>query len=373
MKILKLVKTIRFRLTLWYVTFVVLLLFALILSVNLVMLKYHAVLPPSPSQIPTDFQSWSQTLYEEGNNIVSDLRHYSVIGAGIVIIVGAVGGYFLSGKMLRPVAKVTLLAESISYTNLKQRLNYSGPNDEIKHLADTFDKMLARLENAAQSQKQFIQDASHELRTPIATALTNIEVLEMNSQATVEDYQNLSKILKLSLSRMNNISNSLLLLSEDVVSSQNWSKVALTGIITEIVNEFSTEAQRQGIGLVWNSQTPKTTILGDSYRIRQVIFNLVDNALKYNRPGGSVTLSLNNQDRSVILEVADTGIGIGSEDLPRIFDRFFRVDKSRSRRTGGSGLGLAIVKKIVEEHSGTVSVESALGQGSSFYVTLPLI
>jgi two-component system phosphate regulon sensor histidine kinase PhoR len=195
----------------------------------------------------------------------------------------------------------------------------------------------------------------------------------MNSEATIEDYQNLSSILKLSLDRMNNVNNSLLLLSDDSSnSSLKQSKVYLEGIITEIVNEYSTEARRQNIVLIWDSHTPEAVVSGDPNRIRQVIFNLVDNGIKYNRPEGSVTISLYTQDRSAIIQVKDTGIGIRTEDLPRIFDRFFRVDKSRSRQRGGSGLGLAIVKKIVEEHAGTVSAESIPGQGSSFFITLPL-
>ena len=149
---------------------------------------------------------------------MEDVRVYSGIGVLAAIIIGAFAIYFLSGLMLRPMDRVSSLASRISYTRLKERLNYRGPNDEIKRLSDTFDNMLSRLENAVESQKQFVQDASHELRTPIATAITNIEVLEMHDKVTVEDYQKLLKILKLSLDRMNNISNNLLLLSEDVNS-----------------------------------------------------------------------------------------------------------------------------------------------------------
>ena len=139
-----------------------------------------------------------------------------------------------------------------------------------------------------------------------------------------------------------------------------------------MVNEAEIEARRQGIILNWKPSAVEVAVSGDTFQIKQVIFNLVDNAVKYNRPGGSVDITVQIENRLVIIKVADTGIGIAAEDLPRVFDRFYRVDKSRSRQRGGSGLGLAIVKKIVEEHDGMVSVESIPGRGSTFRVELPL-
>ncbi|MGE5223299.1 MAG: ATP-binding protein [Omnitrophica WOR_2 bacterium] len=294
------------------------------------------------------------------------------MGAVIALVVGSVGIYFLSGTILKPIDRVTALARRSSYSNLKERLNYTGPNDEVKRLADTFDDMLGRLKKAADSQKQFIQDASHELRTPIATALTNIEVLEMNSEITIEDYQELIDVLKLSLARMNNISNSLQILSEDSDSMTRLEKVSIPEVITHVINEVVMEARRQGITINWKPPSAETFVLGDGFRLRQIVFNLVDNALKYNRPEGSVTITVHSENQSVIFQIVDTGIGIAAADLPKVFDRFFRVDKSRSRQQGGSGLGLAIVKKVVEDLQGTVSVESIPGQGSTFCVRLPL-
>jgi signal transduction histidine kinase len=372
MKKIKIFKTIRFRLTMWYLAFFILLILAFSVSVNLVMLKYHANFPAGGIDAPGDIQTMIQNLNENNIDIMSDLRYFTVVGTGLAILIGAMGVYYLSGRMLKPIDKVTTLAESISYSNLKERLNYAESNDEIKHLADTFDGMLARLEKATESQKQFIQDASHELRTPIATALTNIEVLEMNSEATREDYQHLLTVLKNSLDRMSHISEGLLLLSGDNQSPLKLSRVELGGVISEIVNEVNRDALKQDIGINWERPTRKTYIMGDLTRIRQVIFNLVDNAIKYNRPGGSVTVTLLSENKSAVIKITDTGIGIGQDDLPHIFDRFFRVDKSRSRQKGGSGLGLAIVKKIVEEHQGTIEVHSVLGEGSTFNVNLPL-
>ncbi len=365
MKMPSFVRTIRFRLTLWYVSFLMIVVIALLIGLNLRVENFSAVPQPSGSSSPIQ-------IVPQDNTFRNDVRRDSILGAVIALIVGSVGIYFLSGSILKPIDRVTSLARRSSYSNLKERLHYSGPNDEVKRLADTFDDMLGRLKDAADLQKQFIQDASHELRTPIATALTNIEVLEMDSAASIEDYQELTRVLKLSLERMNNVSNSLQILSGDSDSMTRLEKVSISEVITHVANEMEMEARRQGITLNWEPPSTETFVLGDAFRLRQVVLNLVDNALKYNRPEGSVTITVRSENRSVMIQVADTGIGIASTDLPKVFDRFFRVDPSRSRQQGGSGLGLAIVKKVVEDLRGTVSVESIPGQGSTFCVRLPL-
>jgi signal transduction histidine kinase len=279
--------------------------------------------------------------------------------------------YFLSRMMLKPVDRVSSLAARISSTNLKERINYAGPDDEIKRLADTFDGMLGRLENAFESQKQFIQDASHELRTPIAIAQTNIEVLEMDNKATIKDYERLKDIMKMSLERMSTLSEKLLLLSESEQGRTNWSTVELAPLLTELAAEFKTKAGESGINVELMPMEKSIPILGDAFRLKQALVNLVDNAIKYSKPGGEVKISARTDDTQVIIEIKDNGIGISQADQQRIFERFYRVDKSRSRAQGGSGLGLAIVKKIAEEHGGTISLESTLGDGSTFRITLP--
>jgi signal transduction histidine kinase len=273
--------------------------------------------------------------------------------------------------MLKPVDRVSSLAERISSTNLKERINYAGPDDEIKRLADTFDGMLERLENSFESQKQFVQDASHELRTPIAIAQTNIEVLEMDNKATIKDYERLKDILKMSLERMSTLSEKLLLLSEGEQGQKHRAMIDLAPLLTEITAELKTRADEKGIHLELATIEESIPVSGDAFRLKQVFVNLIDNAMKYNNPGGEIKISAHADDAQIVIEIKDNGIGISQADQHRIFERFYRVDKSRSRAQGGSGLGLAIVKKIVEEHGGTVSVESTLGKGSAFRVTLP--
>jgi signal transduction histidine kinase len=287
------------------------------------------------------------------------------------LILGVVGGYFLSGFMLQPVTRVSSLASRISHTNLKERIKHNGPDDEVKRLADTFDNMLERLEQAFESQKQFIQDASHELRTPIAIAQTNIEVLEMEEKATPEDYKQLVDVIKLSLKRMNDVNNNLLLLSEGTPAQSRWARVDVVKLLNEVYEETNAEARASSIDLEWQPPESRLFVCGDSMQLKQVMINLVDNAIKYNRSGGMVKLSAQIAADNIIIEVSDTGIGISPEDIDHVFDRFFRVEKSRSRDKGGSGLGLAIVRKIVEDHGGRVSLESKPGEGSTFSVILP--
>jgi signal transduction histidine kinase len=193
----------------------------------------------------------------------------------------------------------------------------------------------------------------------------------MEKRATKEDYKQLIEVLKLSLRRMNDVNNSLLLLSEGTPTQSRWTRVDMTSLLNEVYGEARAAAKAAGITFDWHSTGTSLPVHGDAIHLKQAVINLVDNAIKYNRPGGSVTLSARTEGHSVIIQASDTGIGISSEDLPHVFDRFFRVDKSRSREQGGSGLGLAIVKKIVEDHGGTVSVESIAGEGSTFSIALP--
>jgi signal transduction histidine kinase len=372
MKAPSFLKTIRFRLTLWYSMFLVLVLAILVIGINIALI---ATRPPIPSGVPFpgDNQTFQRIITDERTRNMEDLRNYSLIGVGTVLLLGAVGGYFLSGFMLTPIDKVSSIASRISHTNLKERIKYTGPDDEVKRLADTFDDMLGRLEEAFETQKRFVQDASHELRTPIAIAQTNIEVFEMEKTPTEADYEGLVDVLKSSLERMSDVNNSLLLLSEDPRSRAKWARIEINPLLNEVYEETRAEAIAAGLPLRWMPLEQECLVFGDAVRIKGAVINLIDNAVKYNRPGGAIELSAIAEGDKVNIRVKDTGIGISADDLPHLFERFFRVDKSRSREKGGSGLGLAIVKKIAEDHGGSVSAESAEGQGSKFTITLPLV
>jgi signal transduction histidine kinase len=352
----------------WYALLFVIFFILIIGGINLAMRQ----LQNTGSEIGQDGKStWQELREQKTSSDTTRLRVYSLFALGLVPILGFAGGYFLAGKMLKPVSHVSSLAARISSTNLKERINYTGSDDEIKRLADTFDEMVGRLEKAFESQKHFIQDASHELRTPIATAQTNIEVIEMAEKVTASDYKHLMKVLKQSLERMTQLSDQLLLLADASQERVNWQPVDIKSIISEVAAEVSGRTTVAGINLELEPAAEGLIVKGDSLRLKQAIFNIVDNAIKYNRPGGKVKISARAEEARLLLQVQDSGMGISPADQPYIFDRFYRVDKSRTRSQGGSGLGLAIVKKIVEEHGGTISVKSALGEGSIFQIILP--
>jgi len=356
-------RTIRLRLTLWYAA--LMLIFGILFVVGL----YYSM----------DQFFWggpgawvvNEILREIHSENMELLRTYSLIGLGAMLVFGTIGGYLLSRRMLKPIDRVSTLAARISHTNLRERINYQGPEDEVKRLADTFDDMLGRLEAAFESQKQFIQDASHELRTPIAIAQTNIEVAEMEVKATVKDYKRLTEVLKMSLERMSRLNDNLLLLSESDQPQMKMMSIDIGSLLEDIATESGARAKDAGVSLELEPVEDKMLVMGDALRLKQAIINLVDNAIKYNRPGGTIKLSVRADDAQVVIQVQDSGIGISQADQGRIFDRFYRVDKSRSRAQGGSGLGLSIVKKIVEDHDGSIIVESEPDSGSTFTIVLP--
>jgi signal transduction histidine kinase len=368
MRIPAFAKTIRFKITLWYLALFILFFILLIGGINLAMEQFGGEIT---SIRQGDGPPWEKIDEKQMDGEGARLRIYSFGAFGLVPLLGFAGGYFLAGRMLKPVSRVSSLAAQISSTNLKERISYHGSEDEIKHLADTFDEMLSRLEVAFESQKQFIQDASHELRTPIAIAQTNIEVTEMAKKVTASDHKRLMKVLKQSLERMTQLSDQLLLLADASQERANWKVVDMKSIINEVAAEVSAKMTVAGIIFELEPAFDEMLVRGDSLRLKQAIFNLVDNAIKYNQPGGTVKISTRAEESRLVIQVQDNGVGISPDDQPHIFDRFYRVDKSRTRSQGGSGLGLAIVKKIVEDHEGTISVESVLGKGSAFQLILP--
>jgi signal transduction histidine kinase len=367
-------KSIRFRLTLWYSAFLVLMLTGLVIGLNVAMSRLQPPINKAPASIfPGDAQVFQRAIMaEERARNIENLRNYSIIGVGGILVLGISGGYFLSSRMLRPVDRVSTLAGRISHANLKERINYQSSNDEIKRLADTFDGMLSRLENSFESQKQFIQDASHELRTPIAIAQTNIEVLEMNKKATTADYRHTMDVIRMSLDRMTAINDSLLILSQGDPMKSRWFRIDMGNLVKEVVFETQAEANAKNVELNVSLPSELLEVMGDNIHLKQVLINLIDNSIKYNLTGGRVKVTLLKKENNAVIEVQDNGIGISEDDLPHVFNRFYRAEKSRTRNTGGSGLGLAIVKKIVDDHGGTVSMESEAGKGTIARVILPV-
>jgi heavy metal sensor kinase len=310
---------------------------------------------------------------------LSDLRDlldnlYVIFIILIPIALGAsiFGGLALSKKALQPVDEITTHARRITAENLDQMIAFPNVDDEIGRLAETINEMIRRLHESFARVRQFSADASHELRTPLTVLRGEIE-LALRTKKSPEEYRRiLESTLEETLRLTSIIDNLLTLAKADRGQVQaELTEVELHRLVEELYEDGMILAASKNITMTLRSNVP-ITIVGDRGRLRQLLLNLVDNAVKYTPPGGSVTLALWQQNRSAVFEVTDTGIGIPEGESGKIFDRFYRVDKARSRDLGGTGLGLSIAKWIAELHRGTITVKSELQKGSTFTVELPV-
>jgi heavy metal sensor kinase len=290
----------------------------------------------------------------------------------IALAVSIFGGFALAHKSLQPVVEITTRARRITAENLDQTIPIRKVDDEIGRLTSTFNEMIRRLHDSFNQTRQFSADASHELRTPLTIMRGEIE-LALRSTKTPEEYRRVLQSSLEEIMRMSAIIDSLLLLAKaDQGNYQaEFSEVNLRELVEELYEDSEALAERKKIRVTLR-RAGQITIVGDKVRLRQLFLNLVDNAIKYTPEGGSVTLSVEQQNGSAVFQVEDTGIGIPADEQDKIFDRFYRVDKARSREAGGSGLGLSIAKWIVDLHRGTIAVSSQMNKGSVFTVRLPL-
>jgi two-component system OmpR family sensor kinase len=272
---------------------------------------------------------------------------------------------FLLQRALEPVKQITGTAREIeTSSDLNRRVGYVGPDDEIGRLAGTFDHLIAHLNQVFDAQKRFIADASHDLRSPLTVIRGNVDMLKRNLPES-ERTESL-RAIEGETKRMSRIVDDLLLLTE--IESDHaipQARVDLRGIV---LDEVRRAQQTAGSRIITITHADSIGIRGDGYRLRRMLGNLLDNAIKYTADDGHILVSLLCEGSGAIMKVTDDGIGIAHDDVPHIFDRFYRVEKARSRERGGTGLGLAIVKSVAEQHNGTVVAESEPGKGSTFEV-----
>ena len=295
-----------------------------------------------------------------------------VVAIPIALAVSLAGGWFLAGRALRPVDAITLAAQRIAAGDLSQRLKMSATFDEIGRLAATFNNMIGRLDASFRQIRQFTSDASHELRTPL-TVMKGETDLVLRRPRPLEDYQSVLESNLEEIDRMSRIVDELLFLSRADMGEIKLETlpVALELLVEDIHRQATLLGQERNIEVVLGTVMP-AVVQGDDLRLRELLLNLVENAMKYSHPGGKVEIVLLKDGRDARLSVTDHGIGIDPSDHRRIFDRFFRTDTARAHTKKGTGLGLAICTWIADLHKGRVEVKSALGQGSTFTVVLPL-
>lgn len=304
---------------------------------------------------------------EEFDEMLSQFTWTAVAFLPILLVVSACGGYWMSGRSLAPVREITRIAQAISAQNLEQRLPVDGPGDELDQLSITLNSMFARLEGAFRQMAQFTADASHELRTPAAIIRTTAE-LTLSRPRTQPEYEKALQRVLAESERTTELIEGLMALARNDLGRNaiQATPVDLAFLARETVVEMEVLADARSV-TVETDLPARAEILAEASLIRRLLLILLDNAIKYTPAGGRVRLSLNKNKNSVVT-IEDTGIGIGSEDLPHIFDRFYRAAKDRSRSTGGSGLGLSIAKWIAACHGAEITVESKLGAGSTFRV-----
>lgn len=294
-----------------------------------------------------------------------------VIAVPLALAVAAGGGIFLARRALKPVGKIAETAEEIEETDLSRRINVNT-KDELGRLAATLNAMIGRLEKAFQRQKQFTSDASHELRTPLAVIEAE-STLALQKERSPSDYRQSLDTISQESRQMSSLIDQLLTLARADAGKEQWNfrEVNLGKLSSDLSKDIEVLCEEKGLSFQLG-QAPDLVVKGDEARLRELFMNLLDNAIRYTPAPGTVSVSLRREGQMAIVAVTDTGIGIPAEDIPFIFERFYRVDKSRSRAEGGSGLGLAICKHIVEAHGGKIEVESQVGMGSTFSVWIPL-
>jgi heavy metal sensor kinase len=289
----------------------------------------------------------------------------------VAVGLGAAGGAVLAGRALSPVRGMSEAARQITAEDLHRRLARRGADDEIDHLADTLNTMLAGLEAAFAQAKRFSADAAHELRTPL-TALKGEMEVALRAARSPEEYRLVLHSGLEEVEHLIRLVEDLLLFSRSAAAfGPPPERVELEPLVLEALEAGARRAQGTGVTVRADALEP-AAILGDAGALRRALGNLVDNAIKYTPAGGKVELSLLVGEAQARIVVRDTGIGIDPADAARIFDPFVRLDAARSRDAGGAGLGLALVRAIVDAHGGAIAVDSASGAGSRFTISLPL-
>ena len=355
--------------------------------------NYMIKVDPQDGDSPITFNVDPKALFPQFEQEIQETKEdfllRSVIATTIIILLSSVCTYFLTKKTLTPLQKLTSEVSQIQAQNLSTQLAVPNSKDEIAQLTSSFNEMLTRLDNAFSTQKQFSANAAHELRTPLAVLQTNLEVFEKKQEPEMVEYRQLFTMIKEQTARLSQLVGTLLDMT-NLKSVPRTDHVSLEELVDEVFCDLDPVAEKAGISIHfddsssqdWHTDvhTPDASALnnnilnitGSYVLLYRAVYNLVENAIKYNRPNGSVTVSVKEKNGQAMILVKDTGIGISPENQKKIFDPFFRVDKSRSRAMGGAGLGLALVDSIAKEHGGTVKVLESSKTGSTIALMLPV-
>jgi signal transduction histidine kinase len=299
------------------------------------------------------------------------LRDFSFKALAVMFVASLGVGWVIAGRVLAPIERITSVARDIQATDLSRRIELGGPEDELRRLADTFDAMLARLDAAFGAQRQFLADASHELRNPLAIIRTNLDVALADPDADPEELRQSLVVIQRASDRMSHLVDDLLALARGQALEVRSETVDLGAAVADASDELFLSAKRRDITLD-RTIVPGVVVSGDYDALKRAVSNLLENAVRYAPPGSRVRLAVGSERSRAWVSVSDEGPGLAPEDQRRVFDRFWRADKGRSRAEGGTGLGLAIVRQIANSHGGEVQLQSKVGVGSTFTIWLPV-
>ena len=307
----------------------------------------------------------------EEHAAIASLQWGVALGGAALVLLGLFGGAVISGRSLRPITKMSAIAGKLSGEDLSCRIDLSEVPVELADLAATLNRAFERLEAAFDRQARFTADASHELRTPLAVIRTQIEATLRHDRKADDYRETLERCLEATI-RMTGIVEGMMTLAHlDADRPRGRERsVLLEEVVRECVDQVEVRARDRSVDLRLDLES--VSVVGDPDLLGEVVTNLLENGLRHNSSPGELSLRLTRENGDALLTVADRGPGIPADSLPRIFDRFYRVDRARSRVVGGSGLGLAITRTIVEGHHGSISVESETGKGTTFTVRLPV-
>ncbi|HRW38840.1 MAG TPA: HAMP domain-containing sensor histidine kinase [Aquihabitans sp.] len=322
----------------------------------------------TPTEVRARYRSVEALANERA---LSLLRAYSLSALGLLFLASLAIGWLVAGRVLGPIGRITAVARDIQATDLSRRIALRGPPDELKQLADTFDAMLTRLDDAFAGQQRFIQEASHELRNPLAVMRTNIEVALADPDADPAELRRVAELAGASAARMSRLVDDLLVYARLGAPARERAPVPLGPLVADAVEEFRSVASQRGIDLLSDTDEAPT-VLGDRLALRQAVANLLANATRLAPDGTRIWLRAGTDDRWAVVSVTDEGPGIADEDRPHVFERFWRGDKQAARAEGRSGLGLAIVAQILADHGGVAEVAPNVAGGSVFTLRLPV-
>lgn len=302
------------------------------------------------------------TLLEAGQ----EFNMWGIIGLALITLLGIGATWYMAGRALKPVQELYNAIDEIDEKDLSRRVDTHGRQDEIGRLGKSFNAMMDKVSASFERQKRFSASAAHELKTPLTTIQLGLEVLELDDNPNPEQMKKVLSVTKNNTDRMVRLVSDLFRLSTDDAYEMD-EVMSVQNLFSDIKEELLPIIQARSLNVTIVT-TPEIKLTGNRILLYRALFNLAENAAKYNREGGLISLTAYKEGEGINVCVSDNGIGIPQEELPHIFEPFYRVDRSRSRAMGGSGLGLSLVKEIIEKHGGSIEVESILGEGTSFMI-----